>query len=371
MLHTINRALDVRRLNAEVVALRHELASRYGFTDIVGVGSAMRDVFTLMNRVADNDVTVLILGESGTGKELVARGIHAKSRRAKGPFVPVNCSAIPSTLVEAEFFGYERGAFTDAKESHAGKFEHAHRGTLFLDEIGDLALDAQAKLLRVLQDREVTRLGSHRAIPVDVRVVAATNKHLEHAVAAGKFREDLYWRLNVVTFRLPPLRERLEDLPALIDYLVERINKELGGKITTMSNEARRLMLAYDWPGNVRELENALRRALVLAQGPVLAAGDLPPRLRPAEGRTSAAFAEHGDNLTLAEAVQRAGERVERALIHATLVELEGNRTASAQRLGVSRKTLFNKMRDYGLVADDAQDGGDVSTGSSETPRTR
>jgi DNA-binding NtrC family response regulator len=358
LLLIISRALNLRQLTAEVVSLRHELATRYGFSDLVGVGAAMREVYRVMERVATNDVTVLVLGESGTGKELVARGIHQRSRRSSGPFIAVNCSAIPNSLVEAEFFGHDRGAFTDAKESRPGTFEQAHGGTLFLDEVGDLALEAQAKLLRVLEDRRVTRLGAQKTMTVDIRVIAATNKNLESAVKKGLFREDLFWRLNVVGLRLPPLRERLEDLELLIDALLERINTELHCQVTAISNEARGLMLAYHWPGNVRELENALRQALALSQGTTLLAVDLPQRLRPVADRPHNELTGAGDPITLAAAVEQATQRIERALILATLAEHQGNRTATAQALNVNRKTLFTKMRQYGLTVDDLEPGG-------------
>ena len=372
LLLCVQRALEVQRLNAEVVSLRTELASRYGFTDIVGQSASLREVFNLMHRVAATDVTVLVLGESGTGKELVARGIHQQSRRSSGPFVPVNCSAIPSTLIESEFFGHERGAFTDAKEQRVGKFEQAHRGTLFLDEVGDLALDAQAKLLRVLQDHQVFRVGSNKPIAVDVRVIAATHRNLDAAVASGRFRHDLFWRLNVVSLQLPALRDRADDLPALLDYLLERTNRALGTAVTTIAPDALRLLLAYDWPGNVRELENAVTRAVVLAQGATLQASDLPWRLR-AGGTPVADGAEGGgaELLTLEDAVARATERVERVVIRATLARHQGNRQATATSLRINRKTLFNKMRAYGLSTEDADaDQADpLSTVSSETLR--
>jgi DNA-binding NtrC family response regulator len=349
LLIAVDRVLEMRRLSREVDELRQELTTRYGLDEIVGICPAMREVFRIVSRVAGNDATVLILGESGTGKELVARGIQRKSPRHHGPFVPVNCSAIPSTLVEAEFFGYEKGAFTDAKDTHPGKFEQAHKGTLFLDEVGDLPLEAQAKLLRVLQDREVTRLGARKAVKVDVRVLAATNRDLETAVRKGQFREDLYWRLNVLSLRLPALRERPEDLPLLIDSLVERLNKELGTSVTGVSADARRLLLAHDWPGNVRELENTLRRAMVLCDTAVVGPRDLPARVR----GVAEAGPGIGDKLTLTEAARRAVERVERGLIQASLAEHRGNRTATAETLGINRKTLFNKMRTYELTTDE------------------
>lgn len=349
LLLAIDRIVAARGLSREVEALREELDTRYGFSDILGVCPAMRDLFRVMARVSGVDTTVLILGESGTGKELVARGIHRRGRRAAAPFVAVNCSAIPSTLVEAEFFGYEKGAFTDAKAAHPGWFEQAHRGTLFLDEVGDLPLDAQAKLLRVLQDSQVTRIGARRPVKVDVRVLAATNKNLETAVANGQFRQDLFWRLNVLALRLPALRERAEDLPLLIDALIERLSAELGLGVDSLSADARRLLLAHDWPGNVRQLENTLRGAMILCEGTVLVTRDLPPRIR---GDLAGHAGKGHERLTLAETVGRTVERIERTVIVATLAEHRGNRSATADSLGVNRKTLFNKMRQYGMTAD-------------------
>jgi DNA-binding NtrC family response regulator len=352
LLLAIDRTLQIRRLSREVEDLRSELHARYGFEQIVGIDPAMREVFRIMARVADRDATVLVLGESGTGKELVARSIHQRSRRRQAPFVAVNCSAIPSTLVEAEFFGYEKGAFTDAKDTHAGKFEQADKGTLFLDEVGDLPLDAQAKLLRVLEDREVTRLGARKPLKVDVRVLAATNKHLESAVSKGQFREDLFWRLNVLSIRLPPLRERPQDLPLLIDAIVQRLNRELDLDVLSISPEARRLLLTHDWPGNVRELENTLQRALVLCEGSTLLPRDLPARIR-GDVRGPGAESAVDERLTLNEAIRRAIERVERTWIQLALTEYHGNRTLTADALGINRKTLFNKMRWYGMVRND------------------
>jgi DNA-binding NtrC family response regulator len=352
LLIAIDRALEVRRLSREVEELRTELNARYGFDNIVGISPGMRQVFRFMTRVADRDATVLILGESGTGKELVARSIHQRSNRRAGPFIAVNCSAIPSTLVESEFFGFEKGAFTDAKETHAGKFEQAHTGTLFLDEVGDLPLDAQAKLLRVLQDRDVTRIGARKPVKVDVRVLAATNKDLEVAVKRGQFREDLFWRLNVLSVKLPPLRDRPEDLPLLIDAFVQDLGKDMDLDVRAVSPEARRLLLAHDWPGNIRELENTLRRAMLLCEGTTLVARDLPPRIRGEASDDAAGTAEAG-HLTLSEAVRRSIERIERTWIQSALAEHRGNRTAAAEALGINRKTLFNKLREYGMAPDD------------------
>jgi len=346
LLIVIERAVEQRRLRNEVQGLRAELEGRYGFADIVGVGVAIRRVFQMMEKVARTDETVLILGESGTGKELVARALHRRGNRSKGPFVAVNCSAIPATLVESEFFGHERGAFTDAKESRPGKFESANGGTIFLDEIGDLPLEAQAKLLRVLQERKVTRLGSSRAIDVDVRVIAATHRDLRTAARTGAFRQDLLYRLDVLPIPLPALRERPEDLPVLIDHLVESMAAELQSDVKSVSAEARALLAAYDWPGNIRELQNAIRRAMVLAEGPVLKAADLPAAIR---GVDENAAAEEMP-ATLAESVARSVERLERGLIVSALAECKGSKSQTAIRLGINRKTLFTKMKQYGLA---------------------
>ncbi len=349
LLLTIERALRMRSLDNEVAALRSELESRYGFNEIIGISSQMREVFRVMTKVAAVNATVLITGESGTGKELVARAIHRRSARASAPFIAVNCSAIPRDLIEAEFFGHEKGAFTDARESHIGKLEAAAGGTLFLDEIGDLAPDAQAKLLRSLQEREIVRVGGTRTIPVDVRVIAATNRNLERAVRDNEFREDLYWRINVVAINLPPLRERIQDMPLLLDHFLDHFQRELKLGVKSITPEARDLLIRYSWPGNIRELENTLCRAIILCDSDALTAGDLPPRIRGDVHET----AENKDNLKLADAVKESTERVEKILIISRLAQNHNNRTTTADSLGISRKTLFNKMREYNLGADD------------------
>ena len=348
MLLLIERALQVRRLSKEVDDLRSELEARYGFTEIIGVSPKMQEVFRVMAKVAAVDTTVLVTGESGTGKELVARAIHRRSRRSAGPFIAVNCGAIPPTLVETEFFGHEQGAYTDAKTRRTGRFLQASGGTLFLDEIGELPIEAQSKLLRVLQEQQVVPLGARNPVPIDTRVIAATNRDLEESVRLGKFREDLFWRVNVVTIKLPPLRQRPEDLPLLVDHMLGELGRELGVPSRHMSDSARDLLLAYDWPGNVRELENTLRHALILCDGERLSVDDLPLRIRgraqPPDGR-----ADEAENVNLADAVAQATERIEKALILSRLATLDGSRTATAESLGISRKTLFNKMRAYGI----------------------
>lgn len=356
LLMIVDRALEVRRLGEEVDSLREDLEARYGFSEIVGISRELQEVFRVMSKVVRVDVTVLVTGESGTGKEMVARAIHRRSGRSQGPFVAVNCSAIPQTLVESEFFGHERGAFTDARESRPGRFEQADGGSLFLDEVGDLALDAQAKLLRALQERQIQRVGGRASRPVDVRVIAATNKDLQREVREGRFREDLYWRLNVVHVRLPPLRERRADLPLLIDYFVDRFNRELSLAVGSIASDARRLLYDYEWPGNVRELENTICRSMILCEGGELTASDLPGRIRGESAEGLGLPASDLSGLTLGQAVSQATERLEKMMILSRLAEHGGSRTLTAESLGVSRKTLFNKMRQYGLSAEEAEE---------------
>lgn len=348
LLLTIDRALALHRLSNEVEELRAELSTRYGFNEIVGISPRLQGVFRTITKVAAVDATVLIEGESGTGKELVARAIHRRSHRAGKPFVAVNCGAIPPTLFENEFFGHQRGAFTDAHEARSGRFEQAQGGTLFLDEISDLSLEAQVKLLRALQEREVTRLGSHTPIKVDVRVVTATNKDLKAAVESGAFRQDLYWRLNVVKITLPSLRERSEDVPLIVDHLLARFSNELGVTARAISPEALRLLQSYQWPGNIRELENTLCSAMIMCDGKVIKPSDLPPRIR-GEKEVAGNGTGELDRSTLAGAVRDVTENIEKMLITSRLAEMNYNRTATADSLGISRKTLFNKMRQYGL----------------------
>jgi DNA-binding NtrC family response regulator len=360
LLLIINRAIELRRLSSEVEELRAELSSRYGFNEIVGISPKLQAVFRHMAKVAPIDATVLIEGESGTGKEMVARAIHRKSLRASKPFVAVNCGAIPQALFESEFFGHERGAFTDARETRTGRFEQAQGGTLFLDEVGELPLDTQVKLLRALQEKEITKVGGRASIKLDVRVIAATNVELQRAVERGRFREDLYWRLNVVRLTLPPLRERREDIPLIVDHLMERFNLELGLNVRNIAIDARRLLEIFDWPGNVRELENAICSAMIMSEGGTITTLDLPPRIRGEVDTTSAAATTGARDITkgtLADAVKEAMEKLEKMMIVSRLAEFSGNRTATADSLGVSRKTLFNKMRQYELGEGELEDG--------------
>jgi len=317
--------------------LSRELEERYSFGQIIGKSKLMRELFALLENVAETDSTVLIYGESGTGKELVARALHYNGPRKEGHFVPVNCAALPEALLESELFGYERGAFTGATRSKPGRFELADGGTLFLDEVGEMGQAVQAKLLRVLDQREFERLGGTKTIRTDVRIIAATNRDLETDVASGRFRRDLFYRLNVVSIHLPPLRERREDIPLLVEHFVRKLNEKMGRKVKGVSSEAMRLLMDYDWPGNVRELENAIESAFVIGRRDVIRPEDLPEVVRrkrvPAvpEGR---GLLEEGERQALLAALERAG----------------WNRGEAARLLGISRATLWRKMRKHGLI---------------------
>jgi len=330
--HTAARALEQRRLAEENRVLRRQLRDKYRLENAVGRSEAMLQVFKTAARVASSAATVLILGESGTGKELVARALHQSSPRAAGPFVPVDCGAIAEGVLESELFGHARGAFTGAQSARRGLFEEATSGTLFLDEIGDVGPGLQARLLRALQEGTIRRVGTNETIPVDARVVAATNRDLEAAVKAGKFREDLYYRLNVVTIRIPPLRERREDVPLLAEHFAAKHGRGEGAAV---SPEARELLQAYDWPGNVRELENVIARALALNPSGVVVAADLPDRLRqgPALEPERGLPLPPGDRPSLDELSKRYAALV--------LAECTGNKTKAAEVLGIDRKTLY------------------------------
>ncbi|MFN8545599.1 MAG: sigma-54 dependent transcriptional regulator [Candidatus Binatia bacterium] len=353
----IDRALELRRLTRDLERLRGALADRPEI--VVGRTPAMQEVYKVIGRAAPTDATVLIEGETGTGKELVARTIHEHSGR-RGPFVALNCSAIPNELLESELFGYERGAFTGAVERRIGKFEAAAGGTLFLDEIADMPLGLQAKLLRVLQERELTRVGGREPIRTDVRIVAATNQELEGAVRAGRFREDLFFRLNVVRIRMPPLRDRRGDIPELIDFFVDKINRELGMQIVGVTNDVRESLVHHAWPGNVRELENALRRAAVLAKGRTLVSEDVAlaghaPRPATDDRSLEAAVRERLAHLLATDATadgalyERVIQAVERPLLVDVLERSAGNQLKAAQTLGINRNTLRKKITDLGL----------------------
>jgi DNA-binding NtrC family response regulator len=319
---------------------------------LVGQSPAIQQIFAIIDKVAATPSTVLLMGESGTGKELIAKALHENSPRAKGPFIKINCAAIPKTLMESELFGYDKGAFTGAVGSKPGRFELAHQGTLFLDEIGELPHEMQAKLLRVLQDGQVERLGGVKSVKVDVRLVAATKRDLAQEVKAGAFRDDLFYRLNVVPVVLPPLRERRDDLPLLVTHFVGRCNERLKKRIQGCEPDALARLAAHDWPGNVRELENVLERTVIFCDGPVIRLADLPPEIG---GGAPPAAAEPGRPLlasggaSLREAVKAQTERVEREMIVRALEETGGNVTRAARSLQISRKSLQIKMKELGL----------------------
>ena len=339
----VSKEIEAEQMKAEVLRLRTELETTFSFAGMVGTSPAMRKVYALMKQAAEGDIAILIRGESGTGKELVARSFHDNSPRRQGPFVAVNCAAIPGTLIESELFGHERGAFTGATEQRAGAFERAHGGTILLDEIGDMPFDLQGKLLRVLQEREIQRVGGTAPIPVDIRVVTATNKDLERAVAAGEFRQDLYYRVAAFPIAIPPLRDRREDIPLLARHFLDKHAEGAGKSIDGISTAAQRLLLQYDWPGNVRELENAIERAVLLEADTVLQVGSLPPQLSPLVAAGSDRPPPSGV-LPLAE-VER------QALVHA--LEAAGNNvTRAARALGIDRSTLHRKLKRYELNRD-------------------
>jgi DNA-binding NtrC family response regulator len=355
LLLLVERGLSQRRLATENVLLKEELAQRRGAPQIVGEDARLKQVTIAMHRAASSDATVLIEGESGTGKELFARAVHALSPRADGPFVAINCAAIPETLLETELFGHEKGAFTGASQRKPGKFEMAHRGTLFLDEIGDLPLTLQAKILRALEEKQFERVGGTSLLHVDVRVVAATNRNLKAAVAARQYREDLYFRLSVFPITIPPLRERPGDIPLLGRYFVERFCRELRKKPLMLAPDAIDAMLAYSWRGNVRELQNCIERAVILTEGDAIHArhlnlvSNIEVAAPPQQGQSSP---WDGIDLsgTLAEAAKRVLAEVERRKITQALKEASGNAGRAAEILQVSYKMFMQKVRDYGLA---------------------
>lgn len=325
---------------------------------LVGSSKPIRDVLEVLDRVADSPSTVLITGESGTGKELVAMALHRGSSRRDKPFIRINCAAIPPTLIEAELFGHEKGAFTGAVTSKPGRFELAHEGTLFLDEIGELPVEMQVKLLRVLQESQFERVGGIKTLHVDVRLIAATNRNVEQDVADGRFREDLFYRLNVVPIALPPLRDRAEDIPALVRHFIQKLNRRLSRQVSGLTDDAIEVFKAYSWPGNIRELENIIERTLLFADGSVIDIGGLPPdlvaRVRSSTGRAVGATFASGPQVEMGDAsmkdiVRQATADLERDLIQRALDETHGNVTHAARRLKISRKSLQIKMKELGL----------------------
>ncbi len=336
LLVTIDKAMREAHLRREVEHLRRQVRQEFSFDQILGKSKPMRDVFDLIRRVADSKTNILITGESGTGKELVAKAIHFNSGRQSNPFVPVNCAAIPEQLLESELFGHVRGAFTDAKSDKRGLFEEAQGGTLFLDEISEMPMMLQAKLLRVVQEREIRRVGATRSSPIDVRIIAATNVKLEEEVKDKKFREDLYYRLNVIEIRLPPLRERKEDITLLVHGLLEKSIAAKQKNIHEVVETALVRLLDYQWPGNVRELENIIERAATLCQGEKITLEDLPPVIREVQG----------EGQLVEDAVDRMLplEILEQTYIRRILEKMGGNKYQAAQVLGIDRKTLYRKL---------------------------
>lgn len=334
----IKRAVETQQKDKEIDSLRRRLDQKFGLDQIIGQSKQMKDVFAKIQRAAPVDSTVLILGESGTGKELVAQALHHNSNRKKGPFVAVNCAAVPATLVESELFGHVRGAFTGATDRRVGRFEQADGGTLFIDEIGDFELGLQAKLLRVLETLTLTPVGGHEDRKVDVRVIAATSRDVRGMLEEGTFREDLYYRLNVVTILLPPLRQRTDDIPILVEHFLREISSNKHTAPRRISPEVMRRFEAYRWPGNVRELRNTLERMMVLADGEVLTENDLPEEIMAASNDLSAPK-EMTANMTMDE--------LEKLAITKALEQCAGNRTHAAERLGISVRTLQRKLRHY------------------------
>jgi two-component system response regulator HydG len=334
----IDRVVRTIELDQENRVLREQLRSRPGFGGLIGVAPKMQRVYKLIEKVAQHNYPVLILGESGTGKELVARSIHFSGPRRARPFVPVDCSALAPTLIESELFGHVKGAFTGAQHSKQGLLEAAGDGTLFLDEIGDLPVDLQAKLLRALQEHEIRPLGGTNRVAIRARVMAATNRDLDTLVRAGTFRQDLFFRLNVVQIKLPPLRERKSDIPVLVSAFLEKFS-DAKAPVRSISEDAMRRLMAYDWPGNVRELENAVERAVALGSGPILHVGDLPSNLQYAQTER---YAEQNELVPL--------EELERRAIFHALRETSGDKLAAARLLGIGKTTLYRKLKQYEAV---------------------
>jgi DNA-binding NtrC family response regulator len=347
----IARALERRRLRAQAESLRRELEGVYAFHNLVGKSAAMRDIYRLLEQAAKLDITVLLAGETGTGKELAARAIHYHSARKDRRFVPVNCGALPAELVESELFGHARGAFTGAVGAKPGLFEEAEGGTIFLDEIGELPLAVQVKLNRALQEKEIRRVGDNRAIAVDARVIAATHREVKAEVAAGRFREDLFYRLNVFPIRLPPLRDRREDVPLLAGHFLEKHAGALRKALEGFEPEALRALTGYAWPGNVRELENAVERAVAVAAETTVAVRDLPEEVT---GRQEGAIpGELLSKMPYREAVDLARDRVSRDYLAMLMRGHDGNVTRAAHQAGMERESLHRLLKRYGVRSDD------------------
>ncbi|MEA3312752.1 MAG: sigma-54 dependent transcriptional regulator [Caldisericota bacterium] len=347
----VRKAIELKELSSSLEKVKS--GNNYKQDEVVGESSEMQKVYKDIGRVADSDVTVLIRGESGTGKELVAKAIYFHSNRKNKPFVVVNCAAIPESLLESELFGHEKGAFTDAIARHIGKFEQAENGTIFLDEIGDMGLALQAKLLRVLQEKTFERIGGKETIVSQARILAATNRNLEELVKEDKFREDLYYRLNVVAINVPLLRERKVDIPLLVDYFVSKFSKKYGKIVQGVSDDVMRLFMDYDWPGNVRELENAIARGVIITSAPLIMMDHLPPELAQKAGeKTSVTTITQKKSSNTVVPLPEAIAEIEKEMIVRAIKKASGNKTKAAKMLGISRKSLFNKIRGYKIDLD-------------------
>ena len=344
----INKASNHSKVLIENQQLKQQISGKYDFSNIIGVSDKMHAVFYQVKSVCSTDASVLILGESGVGKELIAKSIHYNSNRKGYPFVGVNCGAIPLELMESELFGHEKGAFTDAKETKKGRFEQAHNGSLFLDEIGELRMDAQVKLLRVLEDKKVSRLGGKKSISVDVRIISATNCNLEEKIDQNQFRLDLYYRLNIFTIRIPPLRERPEDIPSLIGHFIKKYNQSVGLQVENVSPQAMETLYHYQWPGNIRDLENAIQSAMIMAREGTIQKQHLPIRCKAdADPRK-----DHEEPIPgLAARSSEINDQAEKQMLVEALKKCNYKRGDTAQYLKVSRKTLYNKMKKFGLLA--------------------
>jgi len=344
--HSVKRVLDYQDLTQEVEVLRDEISSLVQTERIVGNSPAMQEVYKTVGKVAKADATVLITGESGTGKELVAEALHFNSNRRSGPLVKVSCAALPETLLEAELFGHEKGSFTGAMAQRRGRFEMADKGTIFLDEIGEMSVPTQTKLLRVLQERKIERIGSNLSIKVDIRIVCATNKDLQKLVEQNKFRDDLYYRLNVINIHMPPLRERKEDIPSLVEHFLAKHRYSATAQPAAISEEALRRLMEYNWPGNVRELENVVERAVVLSRGQIITSRELPFGEHEAgDGEDDDVGGMKGDSSFFKKSVAQ----FEKDLIMKALRDAGGNRSKAAEMLGIYRRLLYAKIKEYAL----------------------
>jgi two-component system response regulator AtoC len=348
LIFTLRRFEEVEKLKRENSSLKATLAERYSFNNIIAKSESFTAVFDIIKRLSPYNTTVLITGESGTGKELIARAIHEHSPRRGKPFIAINCGAIPETLIESELFGHRRGAFTDASRDKKGLFEEANGGTLFLDEVGDLPLHLQVKLLRALQEHSIRRVGDENDIPIDVRVISATLRNVEDEVVQGKFRDDLLYRLNVISIHLPPLRERPEDITVLIEHFLKKHSKRLGMPEKRIPPEVLKILVEYSWPGNARELENCLERALVLSDGDSLELAALPHHIVPSTAAEQLPTLSPGDPLNLSIKDRTAALEID--LIRRALTQTKGNKTQAAKILEISHRTLLYKLKEYGIA---------------------